>query len=48
MCHRTEICSIGLVSLGAGLILSCLFGSWLLRLVIGIVVIVIGLLLTRR
>ena len=48
MCHRTEICCVGLFAFGAGFILSCLFGGWLLRMVIGVVLIVIGLLLTQR
>ena len=48
MCHRNELCCVGLFALGAGLILSCLFGGWLLRLVIGIILIFIGLLLTHR
>lgn len=48
MCHRTRIWSIALLALGAGLILSCLFSGWMIRLLIGIVFVAASLLLNSR
>lgn len=48
MCQRTKTGEIALLSAGISFVVSCLFQSWLIRLLIGVVLIVISLLLSRR
>lgn len=47
MCHRSRVFGIILLAVGAGFILSCLFGGWGIRLLIGTVLIAISLLFGR-
>ncbi len=47
MCHRSRILGIVLLTAGISFILSCLFGGWGIRLLIGSVLIVIALLFGR-
>ena len=44
MCHRTKYWSIILLAAGIGLVLSCLFEAWFVRLLIGAGLIAISLL----
>lgn len=45
MCRRLHIPGIALAALGVGLVLSCLFDGWVLRFVLGAVLIVAGILI---
>lgn len=48
MCRRKGCVGWLLVGLGAGLLLSLLFGGWFLRLVLGLGLIVLGWFLSDR
>lgn len=47
MCHRSRIWGIILLAVGAGFIISCLFGSWFIRLLIGAVLVALSFLFCR-
>ncbi len=42
MCHRTDKAGCVLIGLGAGLLLSLLFGGWFLCVVLGLGLIALG------
>lgn len=48
MCRRTQVIGAILIALGAGLILSCLFGSGFFLVLLGILLITAGLLVARQ
>ena len=48
MCHRKNMWGFGVFTLGLGFVLSCLIGSWFLRLIIGIVLIIVGATLQNK
>lgn len=48
MCHHGRVWNIALLALGAGLILSCLFSGWLIRLLMGAVLIAVSLFLCQH
>lgn len=48
MCHRTEALGFVCFALGAGFILSCFIVSFFWRILIGVILLVIGFLLTKR
>lgn len=48
MCRRTQMLGLGLCALGLGFLLSCLFASWVIRLLLGAACIVIGLLASKE
>lgn len=45
MCRRTKLYGALFVVLGIGFLLSCLVGSWFIRLLIGIAFLAIGMIL---
>lgn len=47
MCHRSQVLGIIFLAVGAGFIISCLFGSLLIRLLIGAVLVALSFLFCR-
>lgn len=47
MCHRNRIWTVALLAAGIGLILSCLFGSCFLRILVGVVLAIVGIFLSQ-
>ena len=48
MCRSTHMLGLILCTLGLGFLLSCLFASWLIRLLLGAACIVVGLLVSKE
>lgn len=48
MCRRTQLLGAILVALGAGLLLSCLFGSGFFLVLLGMILVAAGLLISRQ